>query len=137
MKTLLEYNDFITFKSYIKESSDHMFDDDPGVDFDERWEKLDNEDEAYKYLESKLPEYKGDRKPGIMDIYKSESESGPYYIAYLHGGENGPGSWVEYCEYLTDLFTSVPGSWVIDLINDCADDVWTLRLGYEIKETSK
>lgn len=38
MNTLLEYTDYIKFKSYIKESLDeHMFDEDPGVDFDEHW----------------------------------------------------------------------------------------------------
>ena len=35
MTTLLEYKDYIKFKHYIKESLDeHMFDEDPGVDFD-------------------------------------------------------------------------------------------------------
>ena len=40
MYTLLEYTDYIKFKRYIKESLDeHMFDEDPGVDFDEHWVK--------------------------------------------------------------------------------------------------
>ena len=40
MTTLLEYTDYIKFKCYIKESLDeHMFDEDPGVDFGEHWVK--------------------------------------------------------------------------------------------------
>ena len=107
-----------------------MFDEDPGVDFDEHWTKVGEEDEGYIYIINKLPEYRGDRKPGIMDVFKTEKG---YYVAYIHGGENGPGNWVDYSKYLNDLFISVPGSWIIDLINDCPDDVWTLRLGYDIK----
>lgn len=132
MNTLLEYKDYIRFKSYIRESfMNHMFDDDPGVDFSEHWEKLTKEDEGYVYIQERLPEYKGERKPGIMDVYRADAG---YYIAYIHGGDNGPGSWADYTEYLNELFRSVPGSWAIDLVNDCPDDVWTLRLGYEIKE---
>ena len=131
MNTLLEYKDYQTFKSYIKESSEHMFDEDPGIDFDEHWIKVGKEDEGYIYIINKLPEYRGDRKPGIMDVFKTEEG---HYIAYIHGGENGPGNWVDYSKYLNDLFISVPESWIIDLINDCPDDVWTLRLGYDIKE---
>lgn len=132
MNTILDFKDYIKFKGYIRESfMDHMFDDDPGIDFDEHWEKLPKEDEGYVYIQERLPEYKGDRKPGIMDVFKAE---GGYYIAYIHGGDNGPGSWVYYTEYLNELMKSVPDSWVIDLVNDCPDDVWTLRLGYEIKE---
>ena len=131
MNTLLEYKDYQTFKSYIKESSEHMFDEDPGVDFDEHWTKVGEEDEGYIYIINKLPEYRGDRKPGIMDVFKTEEG---HYVAYIHGGENGPGNWVDYSKYLNDLFISVPESWIIDLINDCPDDVWTLRLGFDIKE---
>ena len=43
MTTLLEYTDYIKFKRYIKESLDeHMFDEDPGVDFGEHWVKSEN-----------------------------------------------------------------------------------------------
>lgn len=132
MKNILEFKDYIKFKSYIRESfMNHMFDDDPGVDFSEHWEKLPKEDEGYVYIQERLPEYKGERKPGIMDVFRAD---GGYYIAYIHGGDNGPGSWVDYTDYFNELFRSVPGSWAIDLVNDCPDDVWTLRLGYEIKE---
>lgn len=131
MNTLLNYKDYQTFKSYIKESSEHMFDEDPGVDFDEHWEKLSHEDDAYKYVLERLPQYNGNRKIVLTDVFKVESG---HYVAYIYGGENGPGNWVDYSKYLNDLFISVPESWIIDLINDCPDDVWTLRLGYDIKE---
>ena len=59
MNTLLEYKEYTNFKKYIKESLDeHMFDDDPGVDFDEHWEKVDKEDPAYKYITERIPRQK-------------------------------------------------------------------------------
>ena len=130
MNTILDYKDYITFKSYIKESSEHMFDEDPGVDFDEHWEKLSHDDEAYTYVIERIPQYNGKHGPALTDVFKAESG---HYIAYLYGGENGPGNWVDYSKFINELFNSIPGSWLIDLTNDCADDVWTLRIGYNIK----
>ena len=135
MKNLLEFTDYIDFKSYIKESLDeHMFDDDPGVDFDEHWEKLHKDDQAYKYISEKLPKQKlnggENRQPFVDRVFKA----GDHYIAYIFGGENGPGNWKNYSDFLSDLFSNIEHGWVIDLSNDCADDVWTLRMAFTIKE---
>ena len=135
MNTLLEYKEYTDFKKYIKESLDaHMFDEDPGVDFDEHWEKVEKDDISYEYLSSRLPRQKfssgENRQPAITDIFKAND----HYIAYIYGGEHGPGNWKNYSEFLKDLFANLDDAWVIDLSNDCADDVWTLRLGFDIKE---
>ena len=134
MNTLLEYKEYTDFKKYIKESLDaHMFDEDPGVDFGEHWEKVEKDDTSYEYLSSRLPRQKfnsgENRQPAITDIFKAND----HYIAYIYGGENGPGNWKNYSEFLKDLFANLDNAWVIDLNNDCADDVWTLRLGFDIK----
>ena len=51
MTTLLEYTDYIKFKRYIKESLDeHMFGEDPGVDFDEHWVKSENGSPEFQYI---------------------------------------------------------------------------------------
>lgn len=51
MYTLLEYTDYIKFKRYIKESLDeHMFDEDPGVDFDEHWVKSESGSPEFQYI---------------------------------------------------------------------------------------
>lgn len=131
-----------TFEEFIKEQynpntldlilEEYEFSEDPGKDFGEHWEKLTPQDKIYKYIEDRLPKYDGKREPGIMDVYKCGDED-VHYVAYIHGGENGPGSWVDYCEYIKNIFSNVTDSWLLDLVNDCADDVWTMRLGFREK----
>lgn len=135
MKNLLEYTMYKDFKKYIKESQDkHMFSEDPGIDFDEHWEKVDKEDPGYKYISERIPKQKlngsENRQPYIDKIFKTDD----HYIAYIYGGENGPGNWKNYSDFLSELFSNLDHAWVIDLSNDCADDVWTLRIGFDIKE---
>lgn len=136
MNTLLEYKEYTDFKKYIKESLDeHMFDDDPGVDFDEHWEKVSKEDPAYKYITERIPRQKlnnsgENRQPALDRVFKCDK----HYIAYIFGGENGPGNWKNYSEFLNDLFNNLGHAWLIDLSNDCCDDVWTLRLCFDMKK---
>jgi len=136
MKNIFEFKEYKDFKKYIKESLDkHMFDDDPGVDFDEHWEKVSKEDPAYKYITERIPRQKlnnsgENRQPTVSDVFKADD----HYIAYIYGGENGPGNWKNYSNFLSDLFQNLNQAWMIDLSNDCADDVWTLRMGFDIKE---
>ena len=132
MNTLLEYTDYIKFKSYIKESLDeHMFDEDPGVDFDEHWVKSENGSPEFQYISDRLPVYKGNRPPVVDSVFNA----GDHYIAYIYGGENGPGNWKDYSKWLSGLFANLDDAIVIDLTNDCPDDVWTLRLSFNIKES--
>ena len=135
MNTLLEYNDFITFKSYIKESLDeHMFDEDPGVDFDEHWVKSEKDSPEFQYIVDKIPVYKGNRQPMVDMVFNA----GDHYVAYIYGGENGTGSWKDYSEFLTSLFANLDErSLLIDLTNDCPDDVWTLRITFYIEKESQ
>lgn len=110
---------------------DHRWDNNPGEDFGENWIKLDQNDRIYNFLKSKLPNKIGKRDVGIMYIYKVDNDD--RYVAYIHGGENGTGEWKDYMEYLKRLFTNINDSWLLDLENDCADDVWTLRLAFSEK----
>lgn len=137
------FEDFIN-ENYIPNDmnlilEDHKFDENPGQDFGEKWEKLDQNDEVYRYIKSKLPNYSGTHsdspKPGIYSLFKvpehyngAEEETGCHYVLQLHGGENGTGKWEDYMEYIKNLFQNVDDAWLLDLVNDAADDVWDLRL---------
>jgi hypothetical protein len=59
-------------------------------------------------------------------------EYGTMVIA-LVGGLNGHGKWEDYFEDLAKIITTIKengyDTWVIDLVNDCLDDVFTVKLG--------
>lgn len=85
----------------------------------------------------------------LMHLYKIENEaiksgrSKPYFIATIYGGLNGCGKWADYCNALSALFSEggyakydpkkCEGmnyhNWMIELKNDCLDDVWTAVIG--------
>lgn len=57
-----------------------------------------------------------------------------HYIARIYGGLNGSGEWNDY---LLDMISLVnilrehfKNVYFVDLKNDCADDVFTLRIGF-------
>lgn len=141
------------FNQFIKENyipnltlivEDHKFDKNPGLDFGEEWEALDKNDEVYRYIKSKLPNYEGtqsdSKKPSIYNLYKvpehndgAEEETGCHYVLHIYGGENGPGNWKIYADYIKNIFSNVDDAWLLDLVNDAADDVWDLRLCFRKK----
>lgn len=96
---------------------------------DKSWIRITEDDRVYKFVKSKLPQYDGKREVSIIDIYKCDN----YYIAYLNGGENGSGDWKDYLEWIWKFFSNFDDVWLLDLINDAPDDVWTLRFGFRIK----
>lgn len=55
-------------------------------------------------------------------------DKGNHVIITIHGGFNGRGDWSLYLLQITRIIQALD-AWVIDLINDCLDDVWTLRIG--------
>lgn len=66
---------------------------------------------------------------------ESVEEMDDYDILTIHGGLNGSG---DFHYYLTQILAivlqfeselNVNDIWLIDWINDCPDDVWTLRIG--------
>lgn len=67
----------------------------------------------------------------IRDKYSDEV----YYIAEIYGGLNGNGEWVKYLEDIKYILSKIKDSWVIDLSCDCADDVWTLKVGFQYPKT--
>lgn len=57
-------------------------------------------------------------------------DKGNHVIITIYGGFNGRGDWSLYLLQITRIIQALD-AWVIDLINDCLDDVWTLRIGVD------
>ena len=57
-------------------------------------------------------------------------DKGDHAIITIYGGFNGNGDWITYLNQITTIIQALD-AWVIDLINDCPDDVWTLRIGID------
>lgn len=72
-----------------------------------------------------------------IDVHSVEKQPEGHYIATIYGGLNGPGSWEVYIRQICMIVDSLSGSWVIDLINDCLDDIWTLRLGFRLEDVKR
>lgn len=58
-----------------------------------------------------------------------------HYIAEIYGGLNGNGEWAEYLDDIQYILLRIKDSWVVDLSCDCADDVWTLKVGFKYPST--
>lgn len=55
-------------------------------------------------------------------------DKGDHAIITIYGGFNGNGNWITYLTQIAIIIQAL-NAWVIDLTNDCPDDVWTLRIG--------
>ena len=51
-----------------------------------------------------------------------------YKLQNVYGGFNGNGAWITYLTQIAIIIQALD-AWVIDLTNDCPDDVWVLRIG--------
>lgn len=63
-----------------------------------------------------------------------EEDGKPFYIATYFGGLNGGGSgkkWVRYLDVIKSIMDKFEHSWLIELWNDCCDDVWYLTIAFE------
>lgn len=69
-----------------------------------------------------------------------EVDDGDHYVATFFGGANGGGGDDKLQTYLLIIRKLVAGMserlegevWLVDWKNDCADDVWSLRLGFRV-----
>ena len=55
-----------------------------------------------------------------------------YVVARIYGGLNGSGKWETYLEDINKLLKDIEKkyhTWVVQILNDCCDDVWTLEIG--------
>ena len=114
---------------------------------EEKINLLDNGDElfetepAYKLVKSVVDKYSAENN-GIRlnkvykQCYKYDGlEDRFYYNAEIYGGTNGgDGTWTEYFNAISKIVSEIDKCWLIDLINDPADDVFTLRIGFNLTD---
>ena len=76
-----------------------------------------------------------------------EVKNGIYYdkegiiIIFLYGGLNGGGNWLDYLDGIAKVLVAIEElpevdlAYVVDLVNDCPDDVFNIRIA--IRPTSE
>lgn len=74
-----------------------------------------------------------DKNPGTLKISEVAKVDGEdYYITKLHGGKNGYGVWNDYLKEIIETFKNIHW-WMIELKNDCLDDVFDMTIGVRKK----
>ena len=58
---------------------------------------------------------------------------GDHYIAFVSGGNNGHSNWKAYFQSLMMIIEECKDAWVIELDNDCCDDVHYALIGFRTK----
>ena len=66
-------------------------------------------------------------------VHSVEQQVDGHYIATIYGGLNGCGNWDLYIRQIGIIIDSLRNSRVIEINNDCLDDLWTLQLGFKIE----
>lgn len=86
---------------------------------------------AVKNAEKAVAEEKpGNRLLGLHGVVSVDD--GDHYIAFICGGNNGYSDWATYFKCLTTIVNSVKKGWLIEIENDCCDDVHYALIGFRI-----
>lgn len=108
--------------------------DKDNADF-ERWTALGPDDPAYKKAqESVKPNVIHMSLHGVAKISDQYDEDVHYLAAYC-GGLNGgsiPYKWATYLDQIKVTMRDFKHSWLVELYNDCCDDVWYLIVGFDM-----
>jgi hypothetical protein len=70
-------------------------------------------------------------KLSLFDVVEFNKRD-QYLVVRFFGGLNGPGKWTEYMPPITKLINEISKEyhcWLVQLVNDCIDDVFTLDIG--------
>jgi len=62
---------------------------------------------------------------------------GDHYIAFVSGGNNGHSNWRAYFESMMMILEECKHAWIIDIDNDCCDDVHYALIGFRISNKTK
>jgi len=63
-------------------------------------------------------------------------DDGDCYLALYAGGLNGgniegiDNKWCAYLNQIKKILRCYKHSWIVDITNDCCDDVWYLTIGF-------
>lgn len=94
---------------------------------------------AYKVMSAAVNKAKKEvscEKPGnrLLGLHGVVSvDHGDHYIAFICGGNNGCSDWATYFKCLTTIVNSVKNGWLIEIKNDCCDDVHYALIGFRVK----
>ena len=98
-----------------------------------KWE-LDNKSDLCQIVNLFVDSYKKS-KMKVLDCALNPKYPNDIRV-HICGGLNGPGKWTDYLEDIKKLFkkleTEVGHVWMIELNNDCCDDVWYMIIGVEM-----
>ena len=72
----------------------------------------------------------GNRLLGLDGVVSVED--GDHYIAFICGGNNGSSDWATYFKSLTTIVNSLKDAWLIEIKNDCCDDVHYALIGFRL-----
>lgn len=116
------------------EHYDPMLDDAKTNEFGEKQKVCDEKHPAFQKIRQCV-DAMNDERFYLHIVHQLGTEQDPYYIATIFGGDNGPANWPKYLNQFKKLVNGLKKKfkmiWVIDLENDCLDDVYTLRIGVE------
>ena len=113
----------------VLESFGYEFDTDKLPKLDKQWAK-----DIKKNLLTLAEKVKTKKdKLSLFDVVEFNKRD-QYLVVRFFGGLNGPGKWTEYMPQITKLINEISKEyhcWLVQLVNDCIDDVFTLDIGIE------
>jgi len=102
--------------------------------FHEKWVKLDHKHKAYKVADKALDKIDRDEyKMCLLSVVSIDDDS--HFLAFYSGGLNGAekdDKWCWYFDGIKKVFSAFDYAWLVDMDNDCCDDVWYMTLGFTI-----
>ena len=95
---------------------------------------------AYKHIASAVRKVKA--KFGKENRHLSldgvvSVRDGDHYIAFVSGGNNGESNWRAYFDSFMMILEECKRAWIIDIDNDCCDDVHYALIGFRISNKTK
>ena len=98
-------------------------------------ELVSKETKAYRTIASAVKKTKkvfGDKNrllglDGVVSV-----RDGDHYIAFVSGGNNGWSNWEAYFQSLTMIVKECKDAWLIEIKNDCCDDVHYALIGFRV-----
>ncbi len=92
-------------------------------DYEEKWIPVPETSEIYKSVVKIISENTSNIK--LKAICKVKEHG--HYVCSVYGGLNGGGKWTNYFTDFKTIFEKLGDAWLIDIENDCLDDLWSAR----------
>lgn len=96
-------------------------------DYKEKWVPVSETSEIYKSVTKIISENTSDIT--LRAVCKVKGYG--HYVCHVYGGLNGGGKWTNYFTDLKTIFEKLGHAWLIDIENDCIDDLWSARFCFK------